>query len=142
MKVIAIVGYHNSGKTTLIERVVDELTAMGLKVGYVKHDPKGHGETDREGSDTFRLRKKTHKRALLSSGEATLWEREWRGLREFLRERFSDCDVIILEGFKGERWVPKVAVGKVEAEQVLMKVESPEEFNGVVEFIKGMEDNL
>ncbi len=142
MKVIAIVGYHNSGKTTLIEHVVDELTAMGLKVGYVKHDPKGHGETDREGSDTFRLRGKTCKRALLSPGEVTLWEREWSDLMKFLHERFSDCDVVILEGFKGERWVPKVVVGELEVEGVLFRVESSEEFKGVVEFIKGMEDNL
>ncbi|MDQ7082541.1 MAG: molybdopterin-guanine dinucleotide biosynthesis protein MobB [Aquificota bacterium] len=33
MKLIAIVGYHNSGKTSLIERLIGELKSKGLKVG-------------------------------------------------------------------------------------------------------------
>ena len=142
MKVIAIVGYHNSGKTTLIERVVKNLKERGLKVGYVKHDPKGHGETDREGSDTFRLRGVAFRRALISPQETTLWERSWGDLREFLLARFRECDVVILEGFKGEVWVPKVAVGDVDAGNIVLRVDSSGEFDRVVEFIKGMEENL
>jgi len=36
MKVISIVGYHKSGKTTLVERLVKELSQLG-SVGTVKH---------------------------------------------------------------------------------------------------------
>ena len=39
-KVVSIVGYHNSGKTTLIEVLIPHLRAKGLRVGYLKHDPK------------------------------------------------------------------------------------------------------
>jgi molybdopterin-guanine dinucleotide biosynthesis protein B len=47
-KLIFFVGYHNSGKTTLIEQVARRLTEMGYKVAYLKHDPKGHALTDKE----------------------------------------------------------------------------------------------
>ena len=40
-KVVCIVGYHNSGKTSLIERLIQELQRRGYKVGYIKHDPRG-----------------------------------------------------------------------------------------------------
>ena len=34
---VAVVGRHNSGKTTLVERLIAELVARGLDVGSVKH---------------------------------------------------------------------------------------------------------
>jgi molybdopterin-guanine dinucleotide biosynthesis protein B len=40
-KLVFFVGYHNSGKTTLVEQVAKRLTEMGYKVAYLKHDPKG-----------------------------------------------------------------------------------------------------
>ena len=38
---IAFIGYQNSGKTTLVEKVIAELTRRGLRVGSLKH----HGTT-------------------------------------------------------------------------------------------------
>ena len=34
---IAVVGRHNSGKTTLVVKLIEELTARGRDVGSVKH---------------------------------------------------------------------------------------------------------
>lgn len=34
---IAFIGYQNSGKTTLVEKVIAELTRRGLRVGSLKH---------------------------------------------------------------------------------------------------------
>ena len=34
---VAVVGRHNSGKTTLIERLIAELVGRGLDVGSIKH---------------------------------------------------------------------------------------------------------
>jgi len=101
MKVVAIVGYHNSGKTTLAERLVKALGEKGYRVGYVKHDPKGHGVTDREGSDTWRIHRLGVKTALLSPGKATLWECREDDPLSLIREHFRDCDVVLLEGYKG-----------------------------------------
>jgi len=49
-----ICGFSGSGKTTVIETVVQRLTARGLRVGVVKHDVHGLN-IDHEGKDTDRF---------------------------------------------------------------------------------------
>ena len=142
MRVITISGHHNSGKTTLIERVARELKKKGYRVGYIKHDPKGHGLTDREGSDTFRLRGLADKRCLISPSEITLWESPPTDLRKFIEERLGDCDVVIMEGFKNLEGFPKVAVGDVSVKEEVLRVRGSEDFASVVELIERMEENL
>ena len=59
--IVSFVGRSNSGKTTLIERVIPELVRAGYKVATVKHA--GHGfDLDTEGKDSWR-----HKQAGASS---------------------------------------------------------------------------
>ena len=51
--IVSFVGRSNSGKTTLIERVIPELVRAGYKVATVKHA--GHGfDLDTEGKDSWR----------------------------------------------------------------------------------------
>lgn len=53
--VLAVSGVHNSGKTTLLEKLLPVLRSRGLKVGVIKHD--GHDFTpDVPGTDSYRLR--------------------------------------------------------------------------------------
>ena len=53
--VLAISGVHNSGKTTLLEKLLPVLRSRWLKVGVIKHD--GHDFTpDVPGTDSYRLR--------------------------------------------------------------------------------------
>ncbi|MDJ1649749.1 molybdopterin-guanine dinucleotide biosynthesis protein B [Gordonibacter faecis] len=53
---VSIVGRHNSGKTTLIERLIAELVARGHDVGSVKHHSHVGLEIDYPGKDSFRHR--------------------------------------------------------------------------------------
>ena len=53
---VAIVGRHNSGKTTLIERLIAELVARGLDVGSVKHHSHAGFDIDVPGKDSYRHR--------------------------------------------------------------------------------------
>ena len=39
--VLGIVGYSGAGKTTLIEKLLAELGARGLRVAVIKHDAHG-----------------------------------------------------------------------------------------------------
>ncbi len=142
MKIFAIVGYHNTGKTTLAERLVKALTEEGYRVGYIKHDPKGHGVTDREGSDTWRVFRSGAKTALLAPGKLTLWERREDDPISVVREYFSDCDVVVLEGYKGLKGVPKIVLGELEVGDVLLRVDDGVRLDHIIELIKGMEDNL
>ena len=76
--ILSFVGRSNSGKTTLIERVIPELTRAGYRVATVKHA--GHGfELDTEGKDSWR-----HKQAgantviVISKGSLAMFARCFR----------------------------------------------------------------
>ena len=53
---IAIVGRHNSGKTTLIEKLIASLVSRGHDVGSVKHHSHPGFEIDYPGKDSYRHR--------------------------------------------------------------------------------------
>ncbi len=51
---LAFIGYQNSGKTTLVEKVIAELTARGLRVGSLKHHGHHGFDIDVPGKDSWR----------------------------------------------------------------------------------------
>ena len=99
---VCFVGKKNSGKTTLIEKLVVALAARGLVVAYIKHDVHGFS-MDREGTDTWRVAAAGAGRVLISSPDAVAGvervarERDLEQLRD---EIDGDADIIIAEGFK------------------------------------------
>lgn len=107
-KVIAVSGVKNSGKTTVVEKLVTELAARGVNVAVIKHD--GHSfEPDRPGTDTHRHWMAGAMGAAVFDGEKFQVVRyaavsEWE-----LMALFPDADLILLEGFKNSPW-PKVEV--------------------------------
>ena len=110
--ILCFVGRSNSGKTTLIERLIPELAKAGYKVATVKHA--GHGfDLDTEGKDSWR-----HKRAgastvmVLSKGSLAMFADVNDDIKlSELRDRFLDqsLDLIIAEGWKSEGF-PKIVV--------------------------------
>ena len=140
MKVVAVVGYHNSGKTTLIERIIPLLKKKGYNVCYLKHDPKGHGVTDKEGSDTHRISQYVTKLGLLSPNKFTLWDREALDLFVVLKNYFADCDIVILEGFKSVKGIPKIAIGDVETDNVVLRVDKKTSLEDIIKVIEGLEE--
>jgi molybdopterin-guanine dinucleotide biosynthesis protein B len=110
--VLCFVGRSNSGKTTLIERLIPELVLAGYRVATVKHA--GHGfELDTEGKDSWR-----HKRAgastviVLSKGSLAMFSDVSDEIKvEEVREQFlsSGIDLILAEGWKSEGY-PKIVV--------------------------------
>ncbi|MEZ0361567.1 MAG: molybdopterin-guanine dinucleotide biosynthesis protein B [Hydrogenobacter sp.] len=115
-KIVCVVGYHNTGKTTLIEKISKELTARGYRVGYIKHDPKGHGVTDKEGSDSYRIFQVLDRVALLGKGKLTLWEKVQDDPISVVERYFSDFDVVILEGWKSLKGLKKIVMGDLSVE--------------------------
>ncbi len=110
--VLCFVGRSNSGKTTLIERLIPELVHAGYRVATIKHA--GHGfDLDTEGKDSWR-----HKRAgasavlVLSKGSLAMFSDVSDEMKvEELRDRFLDSstDLIIAEGWKSDGY-PKIVV--------------------------------
>jgi molybdopterin-guanine dinucleotide biosynthesis protein B len=111
--ILSFVGRSNSGKTTLIERVIPELVRAGYKVATVKHA--GHGfNLDTEGKDSWR-----HKRAgassvmVLSKGSMAMFADVSDQMSvEEVRDRFLDrtYDLIIAEGWKHENYTKIVVI--------------------------------
>jgi len=107
-KVIAVSGVKNSGKTTVLEKLVAELTARGVKTAVIKHD--GHSfEPDRPGTDTYRHLTAGAVGTAVFDGEKFQVTRYAAVTEEDLIALFPDADLILLEGFKGSSW-PKVEV--------------------------------
>ena len=106
---IAISGVKNSGKTTLIEKLIPRLSDKGLKVATVKHD--GHDfDADVEGTDTFKHRwAGAYGTAIFSKNKFMVIKEQKNTQEEELISYFSDCDVILLEGFKFSDY-PKIEI--------------------------------
>lgn len=110
--IVSFIGRSNSGKTTLIERVIPELVRSGYKVATVKHA--GHGfDLDTEGKDSWR-----HKQAgassvvVVSKGSMAMFADVSDQMKvEEVRDRFLDAsyDLIIAEGWKSEGY-PKIVI--------------------------------
>lgn len=98
--ILAVSGVKNSGKTTLITRILPLLTSRGLKVATVKHD--GHEfEADVPGTDTYRhLQAGAYGTVVFSDTKYMLVKRQEQVQAEQLIAMFSEADLILLEGFK------------------------------------------
>lgn len=98
--IYAISGYKNSGKTTLMTRLVAELVRRGLRVATIKHD--GHDfQPDVPGTDSFRHREAGAYGTAVFSNHRFLVTKTWEQPDESaLIAAFPEADVILLEGFK------------------------------------------
>ena len=66
--VISFIGRHNSGKTTVLQKVVSIFSGQGYRVGVIKHS--SHDFTiDVPDTDSFRLAKPLPGRIAVSSAQ-------------------------------------------------------------------------
>ncbi len=103
MKIVAVVGAKNTGKTTLVIRIVRELAERGFAVGTVKHS---HHRFDMSDRDTGK-HKKAGAEIVAGIGEETFFTIKENmklddvlGMMNFIK----NLDFIILEGFKTSKY--------------------------------------
>lgn len=112
--VISLVGCSNSGKTTFLEKLLQQLKFRGYRVGTVKHH-RGTFELDIEGKDTWRHRQAGAEIVALATpsgfGLVKKLDREMP-LAEIL-PYFSGLDLVIVEGFK-QGSQPKIELVRAE----------------------------
>jgi molybdopterin-guanine dinucleotide biosynthesis protein B len=114
--VIGIAGWKNSGKTTLVERLVAELVRRGWRVATVKH---AHHEAqiDDGATDSARHRRAGAAEVALVTGARWAIVHELRGEEEPTLDevlaRLSPSDLVIVEGYKREP-IPKIEVRRAE----------------------------
>ncbi|MEW5722949.1 MAG: molybdopterin-guanine dinucleotide biosynthesis protein B [Thermodesulfobacteriota bacterium] len=112
---VCIVGKSDSGKTTLIEKLVPALAGLGLRVGTIKHDVHGF-DIDHPGKDSWRHKRAGAAMTVISSPRKLALVKDTdrdHGLDELLAY-FDGCDLVLTEGYKRER-KPKIEVYRSEA---------------------------
>ena len=56
MKTIGVIGWKNSGKTTLVSKLVNYFSSLNLKVGVIKHAHHSF-DIDHPNTDSYKIRK-------------------------------------------------------------------------------------
>ncbi len=121
--IISVVGKSNTGKTTLLEKLIAELKRRGYRVATVKHDAHGF-ELDRPGKDSWRHAQAGSDRVVLSSPRklALIKRLDEEMPLDQIAELVSDVDIILTEGYKrGDK--PKIEVSRRERSGQLLCAE-------------------
>jgi molybdopterin-guanine dinucleotide biosynthesis protein B len=119
--ILSIVGKSDSGKTTLLEKLLPELTQRGYRIATVKHDVHGF-EVDREGKDSWRHKQAGAHTVVISSPHkvALIRDVEKDFTLEEIRDKFiQDVDLILSEGYKKDVQ-PKIEVFRKEKHRELL----------------------
>ncbi len=127
-RVFGITGWKNSGKTTLTERLVAELSRRGWRVSTVKHAHHDF-DIDTPGTDSYR-----HRRA--GAGEvAIVSRRRWALMHELrgdeepplaeILARLGPCDLVLVEGYKREHHLKIEARRRDVGEAALLADDDP-----------------
>ncbi|MEW6375883.1 MAG: molybdopterin-guanine dinucleotide biosynthesis protein B [Thermodesulfobacteriota bacterium] len=119
--IISIVGKSDSGKTTLIEKLVPELTRRGYRVATVKHDTHGF-EVDKEGKDSWRHKQAGAHTVVISSPNKVALIRDVEKdltLDEIRGKLIEDVDLILSEGYKKDIQ-PKIEIFRREKHKELL----------------------
>ena len=115
--VIGIAGWKNSGKTTLVARLVEDLTARGFAVATVKHAHHGF-EIDPGETDSARHRRAGARQVAIVSPTRWALVNELKGEPEPTLDAviasLGRCDVVIVEGYKRAP-IPKIEVRRTAA---------------------------
>lgn len=142
--VLQIVGFQNSGKTTLLTKIIKAMSSKGLRVGIIKHH--GHGGFP----DSYDTDKDTAKHR---EAGATVTGVEGAGMLQLhalngegwtLPEIISfynnlPLDIILIEGFKREVF-PKIVLLRTEEDEVLL--EQLENIQAVISWYKPLETEI
>ena len=122
MKIFGIVGWKNSGKTGLVERLVDVISARGFSVSTIKHAHHTF-DVDKMGKDSYRHRQAGAREVLLSSKNRWALMSELRGVNEAslssLISKLSPVDLVLIEGYKRDNH-SKIEAHRLETRQPLL----------------------
>ena len=119
--IVSIVGKSNSGKTTLLEKIISDLVGRGYRVATIKHNRHGFN-IDHEGKDSYRHKKAGALITVVSSPHQLALVQDVDHDHSFdeIRDKFiQDADIILTEGFKVNDY-PKIEVFRSELKRELI----------------------
>jgi len=98
---LAIVGYSNSGKTTLMVQLIAILSAKGLRIATIKHSHH-QPEMDAPGKDSWRHKQAGSVASMLVGPERMLMVADIKAPvspQDLAAAFFSDADLVLVEGY-------------------------------------------
>ena len=110
--IFGVVGWKNSGKTTLMANLIREFANRGFSTSVIKH---AHAkfEIDHPGRDSFKMREAGARQVMLSSPRRFALMRELGDAPEMTFEELlpyaGSCDLVLVEGYKREAY-PKIEI--------------------------------
>ncbi len=115
--ILGVVGYSGSGKTTLITNIIKILSQKGYKICTIKHTHHDF-EIDKPGKDSYlHFHSGSYASMIISNEKMALVKRkETLDITELYKKYFSDCDLLIVEGFKDYN-IPKIVVHRKETKK-------------------------
>lgn len=130
--IMQIVGYKNTGKSTLIAALTRSLTFAGRRVAVIKHDGHDHFEMDHEGTDSYSFAQAgADAVVVLSEKRTALIERQATSLEDMINY-LSRYDWILIEGYKQAPY-PKLVMVREEKDLSLM--ETLQDVVGIVSWL-------
>lgn len=128
MNVVCFAGFSGAGKTTLIEQVIADFRARGLRVSVVKHAHHKF-DIDRPGKDSYRHRAAGAFEVVLASDQRLALTREFEeptelSVHQLIAELYDGVDWVFVEGFKFSD-LPKVEVWRAEAGHAALYPDDP-----------------
>jgi molybdopterin-guanine dinucleotide biosynthesis protein B len=127
MNIYGVIGWKNAGKTSLMERLVAEITGRGFSVSTVKH-VHHDVDLDQPGKDTWRHRAAGAREVVLSSARRHAILTEHRSGTEpplhAILARLAPVDLVLIEGYKRDTH-PKIEVFRAEAGHDLIQPGDP-----------------
>jgi molybdopterin-guanine dinucleotide biosynthesis protein B len=119
LKAVGIIGYKNSGKTTLTHALARELTGRGHEVAVIKHS--SH-HLDLPGKDTTALAEAVGQVGFISPQESGVFWKKSLSLENIISYLEADADgrhpIVLVEGFKAGKTFPKIVCLRGEPEDV------------------------
>lgn len=131
---VAVVGRHNSGKTTLVCKIIAELTARGCDVGSVKHHHHGNFTIDIPGKDSYRQREAGATETVIASPEMLA---RVKTIHEELEcsqivATMPGHDIVIVEGYR-KSGLPTIEI---------MRAANGSDANVALAFLEGAQQGL
>ncbi|NOX79592.1 MAG: molybdopterin-guanine dinucleotide biosynthesis protein B [Deltaproteobacteria bacterium] len=110
--IVAFIGWHNSGKTTLAVRVVKHLKEHGYLVAVIKSSKETGITFDHVDTDTARYRRAGADAVTFIAPDqmVMMTAAPVMSLVNLVQRFFSHVDIVIAEGFKDEPHIAKIEV--------------------------------
>ncbi|MBL4806671.1 MAG: molybdopterin-guanine dinucleotide biosynthesis protein B [Rhodobacteraceae bacterium] len=127
MRIFGVTGWKNTGKTTLMERLVSEIISRGLSVSTIKH-AHHNVDVDQPGKDSYRHRQAGAQQVILASANRWALMTEMRGADEpplaALLEKLAPVDLVLIEGYKRNDH-PKIEASIAPSKRELIALTDP-----------------